>query len=64
VVGSTEDKNIYQKLVHCRFMFRIHYEVMVDDVQKLIAAQLSPRPAQLTLANFNYNVYHPFEEVL
>jgi len=37
---------------------------MVDDVQKLIAAQLSPRPAQLTLADFNYNVYHPFEEVL
>ena len=42
---------------------RIPYDVMIHDVEEAIEAQVSPRLEQMTLADFDYNVYHPFEEV-
>jgi len=45
------------------FFNRIPYDVLINDLDHAIKSQVSPRGAQMTLAEFDYNVYHPFEEV-
>ena len=49
--------------IHAAICFRIPYDVLINDLETAIKSQVSPREAQMTLAEFDYNVYHPFEEV-
>nr|XP_002125602.1 carboxypeptidase B [Ciona intestinalis] len=43
--------------------YGIEYDVMIDDVQEVIDAQVTPRLPQLNLAEFDYNKYHTFQEI-
>ncbi|XP_078492769.1 carboxypeptidase A4-like [Ciona intestinalis] len=42
---------------------RIDYEIFIEDLQVAIDNQKSDRPAQMSLATFDYNVYHTMDEI-
>ncbi|CAK8690981.1 unnamed protein product [Clavelina lepadiformis] len=58
-VPSDELLTVKQLLV----LNRMSFEVAIDDLQESILAQVSPREAQFTLADFDYNKYHTFAEI-
>nr|XP_002121069.1 carboxypeptidase B-like [Ciona intestinalis] len=42
---------------------RIDYEIFIEDLQVAIDNQKSDRPTQMSLATFDYNVYHTMDEI-
>jgi len=44
-------------------IFRLDYDVFIDDLQVALDNQISPRAQQMSLATFDYNVYHTLDEV-
>uniref|UniRef100_H2ZHG4 Peptidase M14 domain-containing protein n=1 Tax=Ciona savignyi TaxID=51511 RepID=H2ZHG4_CIOSA len=42
---------------------RIDYEIFIEDLQTAIENERSPRPEQMSLATFDYNVYHTLDEI-
>nr|XP_026694805.1 carboxypeptidase A5-like [Ciona intestinalis] len=42
---------------------RVDYEIFIEDLQVAIDNQKSDRPAQMSLATFDYNVYHTMDEI-
>uniref|UniRef100_H2ZNP9 Peptidase M14 domain-containing protein n=1 Tax=Ciona savignyi TaxID=51511 RepID=H2ZNP9_CIOSA len=66
MVGPVDIQIPSEKLVEIKDLLTIYgvqFEVMIDDLQRAIDEQVTPRSPQFSLAEFDYNKYHTFQEI-